>query len=214
MQRPRLTEPAEGLAGLARTLLDGFDDPSLAPFLAEWPSPDAERRDVTPRSLPVLRWLDSLPLAAVAKTRPLVDGLVEAAGDLAWGQTYSAGDFGAGFLDRYGWSELIGLRGPIASNRIACGVLLLGPEIEYPPHSHAAEEIYLPLSGTALWLRGEEGWRQRRPGELIHHPSGIAHAMRTAAEPLLALYLWRGGSLAEKSTILDTGPKGGIDGDA
>jgi mannose-6-phosphate isomerase-like protein (cupin superfamily) len=212
MQRPRLTAPAERLAGLAWTLL--ADDPRPAPFLAEWPGSDAERRQTLPRALPVLRWLDRLPSTAVTETRPLVDGLVAAAGDLAWGQTYSAADLGAGFLDRYGWSELVGLRGPIASDRIACGVLLLGPEIEYPPHSHAAEEIYLPLSGTALWLRGEEGWRQRRPGELIHHPSGIPHGMRTGAEPLLALYLWRGGSLTEKSTILGAGPKGGIDDDA
>jgi mannose-6-phosphate isomerase-like protein (cupin superfamily) len=214
MQRPRLTNPADGLAGLSRTLLEGLDDPVLAPFLTEWPEPDAERRQVASRSLPVLRWLGGLPSAAVATTRPLVDRLVATAGDLAWGQTYSAADLSAGFLDRYGWSELIGLRGSIASDRIACGVLLLGPGIEYPPHSHAAEEIYLPLSGTALWLRGGEDWRQRRPGELIHHPSGIPHGMRTGVEPLLALYLWRGGDLAEKSNILGSGPEGGIDGDA
>jgi len=213
MQRPRLTAE-EDLAGLAWMLLAGPNDPRLAPFLAEWPGPNAERRQVSPRALPVLRWVDRLPTGAVAETRPLVDALVAAAGDLAWDQTYSTEDLGAGFLDRYGWSELIGLRGPIASDRIACGVLLLGPEIEYPPHRHAAEEIYLPLSGTALWLRGEEGWRQRRPGELIHHPSGIAHAMRTGPEPMLALYLWHGGRLAEKSTILGAAPKGGIDEDA
>lgn len=194
---------AERLAAAARMLLAGFDQPELAPFLDEWPAPDAARRMVEPRPLPVLRWLDQA--TAAAATRPLVDEVVAAAGTLAWGQTYAAGDLGERFLERYGWSELIGLRGPIASDRLACGVLLLGPEIEYPPHSHAAEEIYLPLAGTADWLRGREGWRRRRPGELIHHPSGVGHAMRTDEQPLLALYLWRGGDLAQKSKLLGGG---------
>ncbi len=190
------------LPGAARALLDCFDQPELRPFLADWPGPGASRRSVDPRPLPVLQWLDRLAPHAAGETRPLVDGIVAAAAQLAWGQTYAAADFGARFLERYGWSELVGLRGPVASDRLACGVLLLGPDLEYPAHSHAAEEIYLPLAGTALWLRGGEGWRPRRPGELIHHPSGIAHAMRTGDQPLLALYLWRGGDLAQKSTIL------------
>ena len=25
------------------------------------------------------------------------------------------------FLEKYGWTEIIGLRGPITSNRVACG---------------------------------------------------------------------------------------------
>ncbi len=118
-----------------------------------------------------MRWLDQALAIAAAATRPLVDEVVAAAGTLAWGQTYAAGDLGERFLERYGWSELIGLRGPIASDRLACGVLLLGPEIEYPPHSHAAEEIYLPLAGTADWLRGREG-RRRPPGRADPPPVG------------------------------------------
>lgn len=193
------------LAAAARALLAGFDQPDLASFLDGWPAPDAARRTVESAALPMLRWLDRLPPLAIADTRALVEGVVGAAAALAWGQTYAAGDLGERFLERYGWSELIGLRGPIASSRLACGVLLLGPEIEYPPHSHAAEEIYVPLAGTADWLRGGEGWRRRRPGELIHHPSGVAHAMRTGEQPLLALYLWRGGDLAQKSRFLGGG---------
>jgi hypothetical protein len=193
---------ADGLVDAARALLDGCDRRELTPFLADWPAPHAARRMVDSRPLPVLRWLDRLTACAADETRSLVEGVVASAAALCWGQTYAAADFGERFLERYGWSELIGLRGPIAGDRLACGVLLLGPDLEYPAHSHAAEEIYIPLAGNALWLRGEDGWRPRRPGELIHHPSGIAHAMRTGEQPLLALYLWRGGDLAQKSTIL------------
>jgi hypothetical protein len=197
----------------ARSLLDGIDHPALGAFLTDWPAPDAARRPAGQRSLPVLGWLGALPAGANPGTHALVEQLVATAGDLAWGQTYRAGDIGGRFLDRYGWTELIGLRGPVASDRIACGFLLLGPDIEYPPHAHAAEEIYVPLAGTADWLRGDEGWRQRSPGAPIHHPSWIPHAMRTAGQPLLALYLWRGGDLAQKSTILPAGPESEEGGD-
>jgi mannose-6-phosphate isomerase-like protein (cupin superfamily) len=93
-------------------------------------------------------------------------------------------------------------RGPIASEKVACGFLLLGPGVEYPAHAHEAEELYVPLAGAALWMRGEEDFVSRAVSESIEHPSWMPHAMRTGAKPLLALYLWRGGDLAAKSRIL------------
>ena len=111
-------------------------------------------------------------------------------------------DFGAEFLRGYGWTELIGLRGPIASEGVAVGFLLLGPGVEYPPHAHEAVEVYLPLSGTAEWMRGKGPYAPIPPGEAIRHPSWMPHAMRTGAEPLVAAYVWRGGDLAAKSRIV------------
>jgi hypothetical protein len=127
--------------------------------------------------------------------------LVSLASYLTWNQTYSAEDFGAGFLEKYGWTEFIGQRGPIASYRMACGVLLLGPEIEYPRHSHEAEEVYVPLTGPTLWQRSDQDWTYRAPGRPVYHSSWVPHAMRTEKVPLLALYLWRGGDLVQKSRI-------------
>ena len=112
------------------------------------------------------------------------------------------GRFRRRFLERYGWTELIGLRGPIASERLACGFLLLGAQVEYPAHAHEAEEIYLALAGRALWRRGEGEFEPRAPGSLIRHASWETHAMITRDEPLLALYMWRGGDLAAKSKIV------------
>ena len=45
---------------------------------------------------------------------------------------------------------------------------------------------------------GEGAFRSREAGEVIHHASNVNHAMRTGEEPLLALYIWRGGPLAQK----------------
>jgi mannose-6-phosphate isomerase-like protein (cupin superfamily) len=182
-----------------KTLLQSL--PAAAPFLETWPGPSPLRPTVA-QGCPVLNWLDETATRSTPATAPLVDAIVAGAGSLAWGQTYTAADFGAAFLERYGWTEFIGTKGPVPSTTIACGVLMLGPWIEYPAHAHEAEELYLPLSGTAAWTRGQEEAVRRPPGQPIHHPAWIRHAMRTEAEPLLALYVWRGGNLAAKSTIL------------
>jgi hypothetical protein len=87
------------------------------------------------------------------------------------------------------------------SDVIACGILLLGRETEYPAHSHEAEELYLPLAGHAWWRSAQSDWRLRAPGTWIHHPSWTTHAMRTRAEPLLAAYVWRAGDLTAKSRL-------------
>jgi hypothetical protein len=149
----------------------------------------------------VLRWLAAACGEGPETADAVLSRLLAAAPGLAWSRTYDASAFGADFLERYGWTELVGQRGPIPSDRLAAGFLLLGPGTLYPAHRHVAEEIYLPLSGTAEWLRGGEDWRARSPLEVIHHTSDLSHAMRTGAEPLLALYLWRGGDLTETSRV-------------
>ncbi|MCB9079609.1 MAG: transcriptional regulator [Anaerolineaceae bacterium] len=181
--------------------LIGLDHHHLGPFLAKWPAKPFKTRMVSQQSLPVLSYLPELVAGAKAETETIVHLLVTLAEDLSWGQTYSLDDFGPAFLAKYGWTELIGLRGPIASDDIACGCLLLGPDIEYPRHSHEAEEVYIPLSGPAWWVRGNGHWASRPIGVPIYHRSWLTHGMRTEAAPLLALYLWHGGHLAQKSHI-------------
>jgi hypothetical protein len=87
------------------------------------------------------------------------------------------------------------------SDRVACGILLLGPETEYLDHAHEAQELYLPLAGRALWRPDGGDCRLRPPGTWIHHPSWTPYAMRTALEPLLAAFVWRAGDLKAKSRI-------------
>lgn len=169
--------------------------PEAAAFLADWPEAKVARL-LEPVQLPVCRWLEMLPENGVS------GALQAVAPQLQWRQTYGAEDFGVQFLQGYGWSEFVGLRGPVASDRIACGVLLLGPWVNYPAHAHAAEEVYLPISGVAEWQRGDASFRPVPVWQAIHHPSWMPHAMRVGAEPLAALYLWRGGDLAAKSVIL------------
>ncbi len=174
--------------------------PEAEAFVRDWPR-ELIARPVGARSLPVVAALRGLARLAAPRTRALVEAVEALAGELDWRQTYTSSDFGSRFLDNYGYNEWVGQCGPFMSDRVACGVLLLGPDTEYPDHSHEAEELYLPLAGRAFWRSDEADWRLRPPGTWIHHPSWTAHAMRTSQEPLLAAYVWRAGDLTAKSRI-------------
>ena len=181
--------------------LTSLNDVHLNSFLSHWPEPGSASRSVVRTTLSVLTWLSDMVKAATPDTVPTAKLLAAVANHLAWGQTYLPEDFGSIFLERYGWTELVGTRGVIANNRIACGFLLLGPEIEYPLHRHEAEEIYVPLTGRTYWMRNNEKWVSREASLPIYHETWMPHAIRTDAVPLLAIYLWHGGDLAQKSLI-------------
>lgn len=132
-----------------------------------------------------------LPQALACGARhELCDDLDELAARLPWGE----GEFNmpASFVGRFAFVEIVGPEGLIADERIKLGLYLQSPNTYYPPHAHAAEELYLPLSGTALWQQGEGDFVPRAPGELIHHQSWESHAMQTGDQPLLAMWAWRG----------------------
>jgi len=182
-----------------RQFLEDLKESRLKPFLSDGPSVKCMTPSISPNSLPVLSYLPAVVKAAGKKSETLVKMLVSLANSLAWDQTYSARDMSLGFLEKYGWTELVGQRGPISSDRVACGFLLLGPRVEYPQHCHEAQEVYVPLTEKTLWLRGDQHWTCRTPGLPVYHASWETHAMRTETEPLLALYLWRAGDLVQKS---------------
>lgn len=128
------------------------------------------------------------PLAAIA------DAFARVGTNADWLQNpnYSAATLGPGYVDRYGYVELIGPGRPVESADLLVGLLLLGPGMHYPDHAHPAKEIYHVVAGHADWWRKDEGWRRKPPGSIIHHAPMMRHAMRTSDEPLLALYCWTG----------------------
>lgn len=198
-----MTTISEELLGSFRACLATCNDGALSDFIAafDWSMP---QRPLEPNSLACLRHLDRAAELASATNRPLAAFLAEHREKLRWGQTYTPADFSQNFIDNYGWLEVFGTRGHFASEQMAGGLLILGPNIVYPDHHHVAEEIYIPLTGGTEWRKGEGGFALRQAGEVIHHPSDVNHAMKTGAEPLLALYLWRGGPLAARSTVTGT----------
>lgn len=189
------------LLSSVKSYLAGFGEDAARNFAADidWSMP---ARKLEPRPLPCLVHLDRAAEVAGTESRPLAALLRDHAGKFRWGQTYTAADFGQDFIDNYGWLEVFGTRGHFANDTMAGGFLILGPGIEYPDHHHVAEELYIPLTSGTDWRMGGGAWTHRASGEVVHHASNVSHAMRTGAEPLLAFYLWRGGPLAARSTIV------------
>ena len=113
-------------------------------------------------------------------------------GAVEWRQTYDEATVGSRFLSRYGWFDVASPRGLVVTRACAVGVLFLGPETLYPAHAHPAVERYDVLAGAARWWLEGGDWQTREVGGAVRVPSGTPHAMRTDAEPLLALYAWLG----------------------
>jgi len=205
-----------GLAREAHRLLRSLDEPVLAPFLADWPDLSGSRAvassspplasdlrvpDVESDStLPVLRCLPDFAADQSGFGASLVADLCHNHHVLMWRQTYAAGDVGDAFLRNYGYAEIVGMKS-IPCRWIACGFLILGRSTLYPRHRHEAEEIYIPLRGTARWQQSDAVWREQQPGAVIHHASDEPHSMQTGAEPLLALYTWRSEQLNQKARL-------------
>ncbi|MGY8907089.1 MAG: dimethylsulfonioproprionate lyase family protein [Pseudomonadales bacterium] len=158
-------------------------------------------RILVPKSLPVLSYLPQMAKQAPKENQPLINCLIQNESKLHFNQTYSAEDFGENFLKQYGWIKFLGPDAYWHSDILSSGLVLFGDYVTYPEHWHVAEELYFPLSGTALWYHEEKGWATIAGCPLIHHASNIKHSMRTFGEPMLALYIWRGGNLVQKSNI-------------
>ncbi len=189
------------LVVLTQRLVFSFSAPPLQPFQDAWPTRSEDVGASQPpshSSLPVQSWLPRLASGA-GSFADLACCLGRAAASLDWRQTYTEAQVGTQFLCNYGYAEIVGATAPLRGDRLACGFLLLGPDTLYPRHRHEAEEIYVPLSGIAQWLQGDDHWRSRSPGAIIHHARHEWHAMQTFGEPLLALYLWLSDDLRQKA---------------
>lgn len=149
--------------------------------------------DKEPHSLPVeVYWATALagdPLGPICATL----AVEMRQGRHAWRQNrnYRAQPPSGTFLANYGYLECVGPESAYRVTDFRLGFLLLGPKTLYPPHHHPAEEIYLPL-GPARWFKDGEGWQEKPAGAVIHHLPDCSHATESGAQPLAAIYLWRG----------------------
>jgi mannose-6-phosphate isomerase-like protein (cupin superfamily) len=126
-----------------------------------------------------------------ANTHQLAAYLAPLAHNLSWSQG-SEFRMPSGFQGRFAYCEIAGPDGMIPADGFRFGAYLQFPDTWYPIHSHAAEELYFILSGTAECTRDGIGDQPVPPGTLIRHTSHEGHATRTQAEPLLALWAWHG----------------------
>ncbi len=123
---------------------------------------------------------------------PLTSLLAPLAPTLPWSDRRRRFTMPGGFRGRYTLTEITGPDGTIPATGFRFGTYLQHPDSWYPLHHHAAEELYLILSGTAQWTRDDIDGQSEPPGTLIRHAPHERHATRTLGEPLLALWVWLG----------------------
>ena len=71
-------------------------------------------------------------------------------------------------------------------------ISLIGrPDLYYPAHHHASEELYFVLSGAAMFESDGDAAARLGPTEHRFHASHQPHAMTTTDSAILTLALWR-----------------------
>jgi Dimethlysulfonioproprionate lyase len=160
--------------------------------LAEQNLSEATFTENAPRNLPVTVFFAE----AIAETLMLEPSVAAALaaidGHLTWSQTsrYTDAMLGEGFLQNYGWCEIIGPKGFFKGEDFLLGLLMLGPKRHYKDHYHPAPELYWPLTGPAEWKQGEGNFVLKQAGDIIWHAPNEIHAIKTSDRPLLAVWSW------------------------
>ena len=82
---------------------------------------------------------------------PITREIIEKIGDFPW-QVVASEKTNESLLGKQAFCNIIG-PGAILEDD-ACRMVLYSqsPEVNYPFHTHNAEEVYYELSGTALWV--------------------------------------------------------------
>ena len=162
-------------------------------ILLAWSHPHRAAQPGAPQREPVCRHLDAVIAATLAgPARPIAEAARPLLASLRWHYGYPYDPRWPDLGERVGFAQVIGDSGLLDHALLHVGLTLLAPHTHYPLHAHPAIELYFVLSGTAEWQIGRDDFVARPAGSLILHPSNVGHAMRTGAEPLLALYVWRG----------------------
>ena len=158
------------------------------------PFPD----DVTPQPLdpyhcPCGDWLEAENGFLPDRYESLQNAIIAAGPFARWRETYKGTDIGQHFMDRFGCYSIIGEGGPYMSEHLWLWIVYMPPGLDYPWHDHPAEEMYLVLSGSAVFRKTGEEDQVLRPGDTAFHAGSQPHAMETLDQPVLCLVAWRGG---------------------
>lgn len=145
--------------------------------------------DLEPQRLPVTDWLGrALDQGTQTPTASLVRSVARIAPALAW--RYGYDKIPRGLRKKYAFAELMGPSGPVVSERLILGLVLLAPTCTYPSHAHdGVAESYVCLSGTL----SENDVGVYAPGSLLFNPPKHMHRITTGDfEPVLLAYAWTG----------------------
>ncbi len=149
--------------------------------------------NMSKQRLPVCGFIEKGLAAARRASNPiseLADAFAAIEPGLVWCRRAGASSADAAFKDNHANATILGEEGLEVHADVKIGVSLLAPGTVYPNHRHPPEEMYVVLSSGA-WRQNESPWQSKKSGDLQHNPANIWHAMKSADEPLLAIWcLW------------------------
>lgn len=136
---------------------------------------------------PVVSYLSQISLENKnADYKKIIKNIKELSEKLFWRYGYQ--NPSQKMVEKYAYTEVIGPEGPIYSEELIIGFVLLAPDFYYPKHKHSQiEESYLFLSGKTIYNKQEI-----IPEEtFILNEADRLHELKSAGEnPTLILYSW------------------------
>lgn len=123
---------------------------------------------------------------------PVARAALAAHDDLGWARdAYASLTPEGAAISPYVVADLMGPEQLIRCDHLRAGLYYQKPDSRIGLHSHAAEETYVIIAGTAYWTAGETH-RQLGPGDYVHHSTYLPHACATGPEGVLAAWRWSG----------------------
>ncbi|APG90074.1 dimethylsulfoniopropionate lyase [Sinorhizobium americanum] len=163
---------------------------SIAQIFSALEVPGAQRPGPGSR-LPVCFHLDAA-LAIETQHQPLrrlVDRFKAIEPLLGWRRrTNYDGSESENFFEGHANAMIIGPGGLEERRDLWFGVTLMAPDVRYPDHDHAPEEVYLVLS-EGEFRQGQGAWFSPGVGGSFYNEPGIRHAMRSVGTPLFAFWV-------------------------
>lgn len=108
-----------------------------------------------------------------------------------WRETYKGTKIDAAFMEKFACYCIIGDNAPFSSDTLRLFMVYMPAGLFYPWHHHPAEEMYLVVSGNAVFMREDCQDERLTEGQTSYHASNQSHAMKTTDDSVLCLVAWR-----------------------
>lgn len=164
---------------LCRTLIDEID--RLSPTRNRW----------RPSFQPVVAQLDGCLARGPKETSYLRGAVAAMKPHLNWHRAPPNPALGR-FDRHHAFSTIVGPTDRVPSDSLMLGLMIVDRATHYPGHAHDADEVYLPLSGDAVYHVAPARPGRPRDGRYLHIPAGARHALWTGDVPELIVWAWMG----------------------
>jgi hypothetical protein len=139
------------------------------------------------------RWFAPALAAADRSCASLTSAIAAAAPHLAWVtyDGYPRDQIGVDMAIGHACALIVGEGAPFAATDFDLGLFLIAPHTLYRDHTHAAPELYAPLTGPHGWRFGPGRPLLLKPALApVWNPAFQPHLIKVGAVPFLSLFVW------------------------